>query len=258
MNLSFNQQLAKGYRSKSQIARRLTEDWVLNNSYCPLCGYQILNKFENNRPVADFFCQKCNEEYELKSKKGKLTNTINDGGYTTMIDRVNSDNNPNFFFLTYSGWTVDNFLTIPKHFFSKNIIIKRPPLKNTAIRAGWIGCNIDISRISAIGKIFLVQNKKIIDPEKVSKLFKKTLFIRGKKKEAKGWILDILQCVDSIDKDNFSLDEIYQFESVLKKKYPKNNFIKDKIRQQLQLLRDKGMIEFVSYGKYKKVNNENI
>ena len=31
-----------------------------------------------------------------------------------------------------------------------------------------------------------------------------------------------------------------------------NNFIKDKIRQQLQVLRDKGMIDFMSRGKYKK------
>jgi type II restriction enzyme len=37
-----------------------------------------------------------------------------------------------------------------------------------------------------------------------------------------------------------------------------NNFIKDKIRQQLQLLRDKGMIEFVGRGNYKKVKYANI
>ncbi|MBL7991777.1 MAG: restriction endonuclease, partial [Candidatus Kapabacteria bacterium] len=33
-----------------------------------------------------------------------------------------------------------------------------------------------------------------------------------------------------------------------------NNFIKDKIRQQLQVLRDKGIIEFVSRGIYQKKN----
>ena len=37
-----------------------------------------------------------------------------------------------------------------------------------------------------------------------------------------------------------------------------NNFIKDKISQQLQLLRDKGIIEFVGRGNYKKVNYGNI
>ena len=55
MNLSFNIKLAEGYQSNSQIARILTENWVLNNSYCPSCGYLPLNEFENNRPVADFY-----------------------------------------------------------------------------------------------------------------------------------------------------------------------------------------------------------
>ena len=59
-------------------------------------------------------------------------------------------------------------------------------------------------------------------------------------------------------KETFTLDEIYKFEQKLKIKYPNNNFIKDKIRQQLQLLRDKGIIEFVGRGNYKKVNYGNI
>ena len=46
---------------------------------------------------------------------------------------------------------------------------------------------------------------------------------------------------------------MYSFEKYLKEKYPNNNFIKDKIRQQLQFLRDKGLIEFKSRGTYKKI-----
>lgn len=46
---------------------------------------------------------------------------------------------------------------------------------------------------------------------------------------------------------------MYQFKEVLKLKYPDNDFIKDKIRQQLQLLRDKGLIEFKTRGNYKKI-----
>lgn len=102
MNLKFDTKLAEGYTSKSQIARRLTEDWVLRNSYCPNCGEIPLLEFENNRPVADFYCNSCVEEYELKSKSGKISNTITDGAYSSMISRINSENNPNFFFLTYN------------------------------------------------------------------------------------------------------------------------------------------------------------
>ena len=253
MNLSFNKNLAAGYKSNSQIIRCLSEDWVLRNSYCPSCGTLPLNEFKNNRPVADFYCKKCSEEFELKSKVGKLSKTINDGAYSTMIERIKSENNPNFFFLTYTKqWTVNNFLIIPKQFFTPDIIIKRPALAHTAKRAGWVGCNIDLLKVADSGKVFIVKNAQTIDTEAVKESFKKTLFIRDKSKEAKGWILEIMSCIDSIKNDSFSLDDIYKFETKLKLKYPNNNFIKDKIRQQLQILRDKGIIEFAGRGNYKK------
>lgn len=259
MDLSFNLKLAEGYRSNSQIARILTENWVLNNSYCPSCGDLPLNEFENNKPVADFYCKKCSEEFELKSKNGKLSNIITDGAYSTMIEQINSDNNPNFFFLTYTkNWTVNDFIIIPKQFFTSEIIIKRPPLAKTARRAGWVGCNIDISKVADAGKVFLVKNTQIINQDLVKETFNKTLFLRTKSKDSKGWILDIMSCVDLIKKETFTLDEIYKFEEKLKLKYPNNNFIKDKIRQQLQILRDRGIIEFVGRGKYKKIKYGNI
>lgn len=254
MNLILNTKLAEGYSSNSQIARILTENWVKENSYCPCCGEIPLNEFENNRPVADFYCKKCSEEFELKSKNGKLSNTITDGAYSTMIQRINSNQNPNFFFLTYSkNWSVDNFLIIPKQFFTTDIIIKRKPLADTARRAGWVGCNIDISNIAEAGKVFLVKDAKLIDRDIVETSFKKTLFLREKSIESKGWILDLMNCVDMIKKESFSLEEVYKFENKLKLKYPNNNFIKDKIRQQLQILRDKGIIEFTTRGNYKKI-----
>ncbi|HCN38595.1 MAG TPA: restriction endonuclease [Bacteroidetes bacterium] len=259
MNLNLKSSIAKGYSSNSQIARLLTENWVLNNSYCPNCGNLPLNEFENNRPVADFYCKKCNEEFELKSKNGILFNKIVDGAYDTMIKRINSENNPNFFFLTYSkNLRIENFLVIPKQFFTNDIIVKRKPLSLSARRAEWIGCMIDISNVVEAGKIFLIRDSKVIDRKIVKTAFNKTLFLRKKSTESKGWILDIMQCVDEIKKNDFNLNDIYQFENKLKLKYPNNNFIKDKIRQQLQILRDKGIIEFIGSGKYRKIKYGNI
>lgn len=253
MNLNFNMKFAEGYSSNSQIARVLTENWVKENSYCPCCGANPIVEYENNRPVADFYCSKCAEEFELKSKNGKLGGIINDGAYTTMIQRITSNSNPNFFFLTYNKKnTVDNFLIIPKQFFTPEIIIKRPPLSDTAKRAGWIGCNIDISTISSLGKIFLVNNSNIVKPELVQEAFNKTRFLREKSIESKGWTLDIINCIEKIPTKDFTLKEVYNFEKELIIKYPNNNHIKDKIRQQLQFLRDKGLIEFNGRGTYKK------
>ena len=71
--------------------------------------------------------------------------------------------------------------------------------------------------------------------------------------ECKSHQEDILICINKIPYDDFTLDQIYAFEKELKIKHPENNFIKDKIRQQLQNLRDKGFIEFTSRGNYKKI-----
>ena len=65
--------------------------------------------------------------------------------------------------------------------------------------------------------------------------------------------MDIMNCIDEIPNNEFHLNQVYGFENTLKIKHPHNNFIRDKIRQQLQLLRDKGILEFISRGTYRKI-----
>lgn len=68
-----------------------------------------------------------------------------------------------------------------------------------------------------------------------------------------GWKLEVFKCVETISSQTFTLKEINSFEFHLKEKYPFNNHITDKIRQQLQQLRDLGLIEFLGNGQYKKL-----
>lgn len=256
MNLNFDFDQANSYSSNSQIARILTENWVKENSYCPNCESSFLSEFENNKPVADFFCTNCSEEYELKSKGGNnIGKKIVDGAYSSMIDRINSANNPNFFFLNYdrNNWVVNNFLIIPKHYFVSRVIEKRNPLALSAKRAGWTGCNIELSKIPESGKIFLVKDSVVVDKEKVRAKWKSTEFLKSKTLDSRSWILDIMNCIENIPNQVFTIEQVYDFESQLKLKYPKNNHIKEKIRQQLQILRDKGLLEFTGRGNYKKV-----
>lgn len=255
MNLNIDISLAKNYKSSTQIVRVITENWVQNNSYCPNCGNHNLKNYKNNKPVADFYCSECKEDFELKSKCGKLGTKIVDGAYDSMIKRVSSIDNPNFFFLTYDKkyWDVVDFLLIPKHFFVPEIIEKRKPLSDSARRAGWTGCNINLEKIPIIGRVFLVKHSKEIDKEIVLRKWKETLFLRKRISDKKGWLLDILNCIDKIPESDFTLQDLYEFENNLSMKYPNNKFIKDKIRQQLQLLRDNGIIEFKSRGNYRKI-----
>lgn len=123
MLLTFDTSLAVRYTSASQKVRVLTEDWVERMIFCPNCGQDHLVNYENNRPVADFYCQNCQEDFELKSKNGKIDKKIVDGAYETMIKRLQSDNNPNFFLLGYtSGYSVCNFVVIPKQFLLRTLL----------------------------------------------------------------------------------------------------------------------------------------
>ncbi len=253
MKLTFDEQLVINYKSASQKTRILTERWVDDSIFCPNCGQLHINKYPNNQPVADFYCSNCREEYELKSKQGTVGTKIVDGAYRTMLERLTSSNNPNFFLLNYgiSNFEVIDFFVIPKHFFVPEIIERRKPLSPTARRAGWVGCNILLNHIPQTGKIFFVRDGQIEPKEKVLAGWKKTLFLRDEKEiSAKGWLLDIMLCVEKLAKKEFSLDEMYAFENNLSKKHPDNRHIKDKIRQQLQVLRDKNYLEFTSRGNY--------
>ena len=254
MKIDLNNQSARSYKSSSQKVRVLSESWANREVYCPNCGNSRLNKYSNNKPVADFFCANCDEEYELKSKKDSIGRKIVDGAYRTMIGRLQESNNPNLFLLNYDLPKLDviNLFVIPKHFFIPSIIEKRKPLALTAQRAGWIGCNILLRSIPQAGKIFFIKNKVVEPKNKVLAEWQKTLFLREEKEvSVKGWLLDVMACVERVGHKEFFLDEVYAFESELSKKHPDNRHIKDKIRQQLQVLRDKGYLEFVGKGRYK-------
>lgn len=256
ISLGFNRDLAERYKSPSQRARVLTEGWVKEEVYCPNCGNSSLEQYPNSKPVADFFCKSCSEDFELKSKKDTVGLKIVDGEYQTMLSRLADINNPNFFLLNYElkSYQVLNFLVIPKHFFMPNIIEKRKPLSMNAQRAGWTGCNILLNRIPEAGRIFLVKDKQVESKEKVQAVWQKTLFLREEKKiESKGWLLEIMRCIEQIKKKEFTLADVYKFESYLSRQYPDNRHIKDKIRQQLQILRDRNYIQFTGRGEYRLI-----
>lgn len=56
----------------------------------------------------------------------------------------------------------------------------------------------------------------------------------------------------SLPSEVFTNDEIYAFETDLAKLYPGNRHIKDKIRQQLQVLRDRGLLKQVRRGVWQR------
>jgi hypothetical protein len=241
------------YASGSQSARAWTEHWVRAWAYCPNCGASKINPFPNNSPVADFHCTACNEEYELKSQKSRFGNKVLDGAFKTKCERLAADNNPNLFLLNYDlkQLSVTNLLVVPKHFFVREIIEERKPLAPTARRAGWIGSNILLHKIPQSGKIYIVRNGQIAPKNSVLTQWNRTLFLRDRGQEARGWLVDVMKCIEDLAETDFRIEDVYAFEDRLSRLYPGNRNVKPKIRQQLQYLRDRGYLDFVSRGYYR-------
>ncbi|HXT40957.1 MAG TPA: DpnI domain-containing protein, partial [Candidatus Angelobacter sp.] len=233
MKLGFEEQQTP-YSSGSQSARAWTERWVHDWVYCPNCGNQKIDPFPNNSPVADFFCGACSEEYELKSQRNRFGDKVLDGAYDAKCERLAASNNPSLFLLNYDlkRLSVLNLLIVPKHFFIPEIIEKRKPLAATARRAGWVGSKILLGQIPESGKIYILKDGVPQSKDAVLAEWHKTLFLRSESLEARGWLIEVMRCVESIGKRDFEIDDVYAFDEHLSRLYPGNQNVRPKIRQQ--------------------------
>src|SRR5438445_219433 len=87
-------------------------------------------------------------------------------------------------------------------------------------------------------------NQPAVDSARVKRLAELPPSLRG-------WTLDVLRAIRRLGKSDFSLEELYGFESELKSLHPQNQNVRPKIRQQLQVLRDLCLISFLSPGNYR-------
>jgi len=240
------------FESASQKARIATEVWA-SRMGCPNCEASTLNRLPNNSPVADLQCPNCAEEFELKSKSGRFGPRVTDGAYATMCARLLSPTNPHLMLLAYdaAAHEATDVMVIPKHFFVLDMIEERKPLAQTARRAGWVGCNINISRVPASGRIALLKDRRWMPREDVRRQWQATLFLESASIDARGWLLEVMKAVEAIGRPEFTLDEVYAAEAHLRRIYPGNNNVRPKIRQQLQVLRDAGYLDFMGRGHYR-------
>lgn len=254
MRLSLTGDAANEYKSGPQRIRVMSENWGVRNLTCTYCG-SALTRSPNNAPVCDLICASCPEQYELKFTRSPLT-TINDGAYDTMISRLADGNNPNLFVARYApqNMSIQELLIIPKFFFTPGVILKRKPLSATARRAGWVGCVIDLKRIPQRGKIRLVANGVPLSAPETRKAWNAALPLAASRNlNARGWLLAVLACVERLNKRDFTLRELYAFDADLQELFPGNQHVREKIRQQVQRLRDMGVLEFSARGAYRVI-----
>lgn len=254
VNLQLDVSVADAYASATQKARVMTETWMADNMFCPHCGRERLQHFPNNREVADFHCPDCRAEYELKGRKGVFGRKMGDGAYDAMMRRIMSPTAPDFFLMRYSlaQACVTDLIFIPKHFVVPAVIEKRKPLSATARRAGWTGCNILLDGIPEQGRIAVVSGGVAHEKKEILNRVGRAVALNIPDLNARGWLLDTLACVNRMPGNVFSLADMYAFEAELARKHPNNRNVRPKIRQMLQVLRDRGFLTFTGRGTYRK------
>jgi type II restriction enzyme len=252
-NLGFAEERAV-FRVPTQNARVLSEGWIAKHMFCPGCGAARLTQFTNNSPVADFGCAACGEEFELKAKKGKIGRKVVDGAYSAMSARLAQPNNPSLMVMGYDRdrTRVTDLIVVPNHFFTQSIIEPKKPTWPKGRSQEWIGCNILVGDVPAAGKISLIRDSIHVPKAAVLAQWQATLFLRDTGLAARGWLLEVMKAVEDIGRAEFTLDDVYAHEGRLSALYPGNNNVRPKIRQQLQVLRDRGFLEFGGRGVYRR------
>jgi type II restriction enzyme len=253
MDLSLDPSLSANYKNKSQVARVVTETWGQRNLFCAACNADSLHQLRANRRARDFECPQCSTTYQLKARS-RPGLRVADAAYDAMIEAIRSDSVPALFVLTYtSEWKVRELLLVHPAFFSESCVARRRPLKPTARRANAVLCDILLSRIAPAGILPVVQDGAVTPPHLVRERYRMAEPLRKVSTAKRGWTLDVLRVVQALP-EWFSLDDVYRFEDELQALHPHNKHVKDKIRQQLQVLRDLNYIEFLDRrGTYRRI-----
>lgn len=253
MHLELPRAGLESYKSNAQRARIATEAWGTENLYCLNCDSDELACSPPNTAAIDYLCPKCESSFQLKSQSHSFGSRINDAAYATMLQKIRADETPNLIALHYDipAWRVHNAFLVPHFAFSISAIEKRPPLAKTARRAGWVGCNILLTEIPPDARIPLVTDGKPASPAAARKQYARVRPLQKLRPEMRGWTLDVLNLVRSLHKQTFSLADAYALETHLSHLHPANCHIRPKIRQQLQILRDLGLLSFLGGGHYR-------
>jgi type II restriction enzyme len=241
------------YKSGSQRARVSTEPWGEANLYCAACDSPKISALPTGTHAVDFSCPSCASRYQLKSSASKFGNRVIDGAYAAMHRAILSDQTPNLFFLHYKlpQLTVESVLLIPHFAFSLSCVEKRNALSPTARRAGYVGCYFMLDRIPPDARIPIVQNARPLSSSQVRKAFNRIRSLEDLKVEKRGWTLDVLNIVRSLGREEFALRDVYDHADSLAKLHPQNRHVNEKIRQQLQVLRNLRLLDFLGDGHYR-------
>jgi len=251
MQLTCDLSVASSYTSPAQRARVISECWFASNSYCLACDSNFLQRLSPNTIATDFSCPNCQHCYELKTFLRRPRKSLVDGAYATLMHRISSGSAPTLCLLERNpSWQIQSLTAVHSSFLTPWVIEERPPLGAHARRAGWIGCNIRLDRIPPDGEVKLIEGGIVFPKVEIRRRFQRFLPLANLPVEKRGWTTLTLKVARTLGSRAFSLGDLYAKEAEFVAAYPRNRHVREKIRQQLQVLRDLGVLSFKGKGRY--------
>ena len=256
-SLRADAELGAAYKSAAQRTRVISEAWMAANGYCLACDSDTLTPTAHNTRAKDFVCSYCQHPYELKSACGGFGQRIVDGSYDSMMRGILQETGSTLLLLEYSrDWEILGLSAIHQSLLTPNAIERRRPLSTSARRAGWIGCNILLNQIPPEGRIRLIQSQQPRPKEQCRALFRRVGRLSSLSAGQRSWTGAVLLRLHELGKSTFTLKDVYGQELYFAELFPDNRHIREKLRQQLQVLRDAGFVHFLGRGSYHLIGTE--
>jgi type II restriction enzyme len=257
VDLGLPHDAAARYKSPVQRIRVITEAWAERELYCLACQSDRLAAYPPGTRVSDFYCPRCRQNYQLKAKAGRFGYSVTNSAWQAKMDAIRTGTVPNYVFLGYDrqAWRVETGFVVPGHFITPSVILRRTPLRATARRAGWVGSKILLGEVPPDGRVDIVALGTVRPPAEARAQWSRFAFLKEAAPATRGWIGDVLRLIRSLGRTEFHLRDLYAQSTELRGLHPGNNNVEAKIRQQVQLLRDRRVLQPLGRGRYAIKNN---
>ena len=105
--------------------------------------------------------------------------------------------------------------------------------------------------VPAEARIPVVTESNITPESEVREKFRHVKPLKDISVKERGWTLDVLNGIRRLGKVEFTNGDAYTLAEHLEQLHPDNRHVRDKIRQQLQVLRDLGLLLHVGLGTWR-------
>jgi type II restriction enzyme len=173
-----------------------------------------------------------------------------------MMRRIRAAEAPALMLMHYAeDWSVQRLIAIHPVFLTPSVVRKRskPHLRPITRKPYWM-CDLDLTRIPPDGKIVIVRDGGERPRADARRAFRESMRFGDVPLRKRGWAALVLAYVRKINKVEFTLADLYAYEAAMHAAYPQNSHVRPKIRQQMQVLRDLGYLQFMDRGEYRMLS----